>query len=236
MTANPLDPSDPSSQEPLEDSVRHQVADALGIEDENTMHPLLQKLIDNIRVVLGGICAILILVGAYGIFDSMSKSDLEESRAELAGIILSKQGEEKIAALKTYIGDAPDELEINARLELISTLLERGQYKEAAEQWDEVADAADGSFEVAAKIGKAKALALSGDSRQALKIYKDLSGDAGEAYANHLSNLKANAAVRVGDKELAVKEYEKLLNAPVGTESGKKFIAHRINVLKGENQ
>lgn len=200
-------------------------------EMDSDVHPLLKKILDNIKpigIAVGGIVA---AVAVYSGVTSYQTSHREKAVSQLGSIMVLDDRAARTEKLQSFLKTGPADLRPAAQLELARIFLDSGEYDKAAEAWKAVAGSAN--MKTVAGLGEAKALVLKGDYAGAVTILSALKKEAGEEFAGAISANLAFAAEKAGQTDLAVAEYEALKAKNGGNDS---FLEYKIGKLKAKTQ
>ena len=204
-----------------------ELGQSLGLDQEQ-LHPALQFLVDNIKLVAAGVVALLVLVAAFSGFDAWQASKLRDAQNELA--TLSVTDAEDPAALAAFAGDAPDALRLSALFVLAEAAQADGDHALAAETWARIQAEGGQTLTHVAALGRAEALMAEGRAVEALTLLTQAQQNAGEGYNTLIVRAKARAAELAGDTSAAVAAYEELLTLPGTTDEA--FVTHKLAQLK----
>lgn len=199
----------------------------LSEEVDESLHPLLQAIVDNIKIIVGVIAALILAVGGFAVYESVQASNLAASRAELAEISATPEAAQRVEQLTAFLSEAPESMRPGVRLELAAALSDAGEYQRAAELWDKV-DAAN--LTVVAEFGKAAELSRADKHDEALAVLQGMRTDLPKAYRMlHLERL-AYEAQAVEDWQTALEAWESLLTENEGNSAA--FIAAKIKDVR----
>lgn len=200
------------------------------------MHPLLKKLMDNIKPIAIGFGALIIIFGGYGIYDYVSDRRLESSSAMLGEILASTRGEERVKALRGFLEQAPEVMRISALFELAATLQEQDKYEDAVAVWTRMEGIADAAMAPVVKLGKARALAMNKQYPDALGLLEAYQSSAPEAYKTEVTKTIAELAEDAGDTEKALTAYRELAKSEQLGESARGFLEYKIEQLETDKK
>jgi len=205
---------------------RIDVGAALGQEVPEELHPLLQKFVDNLKIIGLAVGLILAGVGGYALFDYFKTAKLEEAREALVAAATQKSGSERIQALEELATDAPDALRASVLLELARALTENKEFAKAVSVWEDLADATDDNFQIIAKLGQASSLSGDGRHTEALDMLKGLKTTAPKSYTPHIIRQIAVEAEMAGDLAGAMAAYQEL--KALDTKGNQVFLDYKI--------
>ena len=214
-----------------ERSAQSDIIKTIEQEMDSDVHPLLKKILDNIRpigIAVGGIVA---AVAVYSGFNAYQSSQRDKAVSELGAIIILDDQAARTSKLEAFVSSGPADLRPAAQLELARIFMEAGEYDKAAAAWKSVAGSVD--MKTVAGLGEAKALVMKGDYAGAVTILSALKKDAGEEFAGAISANLAFAAEKAGQTDLAIAEYEALKTKDSGNDA---FLEYKIGKLRAKTQ
>jgi len=202
-------------------------------EINEDIHPLLQKIHDHIKeigLVVGAI--VLVAAGVTG-YKFYRQQAVENARGELNRITSRNQGPEAIKALQSFLPEAPGSIKQAVRFEIALRSMENEAYDLAAQAWQDIDSATqDPNLHVVAALGRAKALRLSGNLDQSLKILEQLREKAPQEYAQSIHFERAAAAEENQEWQKALNAYQSLKSETGLTASKQGFLDYKIAQLK----
>lgn len=200
-------------------------------EMDSDLHPLLKKILDNIKLIGLGVGGIVVAVAVYSGVNVWQDTQHAKAMNELGAILVMDDGAERTGKLKAFAASGPADLRPAAQLELAAVTMESGAYDDAVAAWQSLGQK-DGMRAVAG-LGEARALMHKGDHAAAVEVLKALKQDAGEEFAAPISSALAFAAEKAGQTELAIAEYETMKSLAGGNAA---FLDYKINKLKAKTQ
>lgn len=212
---------------------REQTTDILKtIEQEmdSDIHPLLKKILDNIKPIGITIGGIVTAVAVYAGVTSYQEAQHDKAVSELGGIMVLADQNARTEKLQAFAQSGPKELRSAAQLELARIFMDQSDFEKAAQAWRAVGQNAD--VRTIAGLGEAKALILGGEPAKAVEILSALKKDAGPEFAPAISANLAFAAEKAGQNDLAISEYEALRSKEGGNEA---FLDYKIGTLKSKS-
>ncbi len=212
---------------------REQTTDILKtIEQEmdSDIHPLLKKILDNIKPIGITIGGIVTAVAVYAGVTSYQEAQHDKAVSELGGIMVLADQNARTEKLQAFVQSGPKELRSAAQLELARIFMDQSDFEKAAQAWRAVGQNAD--VRTIAGLGEAKALILGGEPAKAVEILSALKKDAGPEFAPAISANLAFAAEKAGQNDLAISEYEALRSKEGGNEA---FLDYKIGTLKSKS-
>jgi len=212
---------------------REQTSDILKtIEQEmdSDIHPLLKKILDNLKPIGITIGGIVTAVAVYAGVTSYQEAQHEKAVSELGSIMVLADQNARAEKLQEFAQSGPKGLRPAAQLELARIFMDQNDYEKAAEAWRSVGQNAD--IRIIAGLGEAKALILGRQPAKAVEILSALKKDASQEFAPAISANLAFAAEKAGQTDLAISEYEGLKSKESGNEA---FLDYKIGMLKSKS-
>jgi len=200
-------------------------------EMDSDIHPVLKKILDNIKPIGLTVGAIVAAVAVYSGVTSYQKSQHASAVQELGSIMVMTDQAARTGKLETFAKSGADDLRAAAQLELARIFMDSGEFDKAADVWRTVGQRP--GMRTIAGLGEAKAHMFKGDHAKAVEILSALKKDAGEEFAPAISANLAFAAEKAGQKDLAIAEYEALKSKDSGNED---FLSYKIGKLKAKTQ
>lgn len=208
----------------------HDILATIEQEMDSDIHPLLKKILDNIKPIGITIGGIVVAVAVYSGVTSYQESQYEKAVSELGVIMTMADQGARIEKLEAFAKSGPEELRSAAQLELARIYMDQNDYEKAAGAWQTIGKGTD--IRVIAGLGEAKALILKGDHAKAVEILSALKKEAGQEFLPAISANLAFAAEKAGQIELAISEYEALKSKEGGNEA---FLDYKIGTLKSKS-
>lgn len=200
-------------------------------EMDSDVHPILKKILDNLKPIALTVGGIIAAVAIYSGVTSYQEAQHEKAVSELGTILVLTDAAQRVEKLVAFIQGSPKTLQLAAHLELARLQMENGDFDKAAASWQVVAQ--EKSMTAVAGMGQAKALMFKGEYAQAVDILTGLKKDVGEELGAALSTTLAFAAEKAGQTDLAVAEYEALKSKAGGNEA---FLEYKIRQLTAKPQ
>ena len=200
-------------------------------EMDSDMHPLLKKILDNIKPIGITVGGIVVAVAVYSGVTSWQQSQHDKAVSELGGIMVLADQSARTEKLQAFAQSGPADLRSAAQLELARISMESGDYDKALTAWKSVAQSE--GMRTVAGLGEAKALTLKGDYAAAVTVLTGLKKEAGEEFAGAISSSLAFAAEMAGQTDLAIAEYESMKSLAGGEDA---FLTYKISQLKAKAQ
>ncbi len=200
------------------------------------LHPLLQYIVSNIRSITLACVVILVLAGGYGIYEYLKVKNHAEAVGNLGAVLASKQGLERVAALKSFADTAPSSVRTSALFELATAALEAKDLETAAAALDKLEDGADTSLSVVVSLGRARIHAERKEYDKALAILEPLRDKGPKAYAVSVNRTLAQVAEAAGRLDVAVAAWRVVLETfsgqGQGQSQGRQFLEYKIKQLE----
>ena len=197
---------------------------------DSDVHPVLKKIIDNLKPIALAVGGIVAAVAVYSGVNSYQQSQHEKGVSELGVIMTTDDLAQRAEKLEAFVQSGPKGLRTAAQLELARIHMDQNKFAEAAQAWRSVGQNAD--TRIIASMGEAKALILGGEPAKAVEILSALKKDAGEEFVAAISSNLAFAAEQAGQIDLAISEYEALKSKESGNED---FLDYKIGSLKSKS-
>jgi len=201
-------------------------------EVDETIHPFLEKILNNIKPIGFAIAAIVLAAGLYSGYNFYQQSRQEKATNELGKILAQKDDKAKVNALKGFLKVAPEELKISVQLELARIYIQNKDYEQAARVFGELATAqeVDEHLKRVAVLGQSKALELNKQYAQALEVLEKNKEAFPKEYNEQVAQRIAFLAEKTKDWAKALAAYEELKASVQGGET--KFFDYKIQTLK----
>ncbi len=180
--------------------------------------PFLHFITKHSRLIAGAIVCFLLAIGAYWIYDSYRQRSELATQKEFGDIVTTKQGQERMDAIKAFIAKNPAKFHFNAYLALVQTAQEAGKPEEVLAAWEAIAKL-EPSFGLETALGKASALAGQNKLAEAVQVLQSTAAELAakkDAPENkgalaYLYNRIGILAELAGNKPAAVEAYKQLL-------------------------
>lgn len=192
------------------------------------MHPVLEAAFEYQKQIIVGVVAIIAVAAVYAGYTAYAKRALNTAQAKLGSILIETSGDEKLAQLEGLLSGAPSSAKPAILLELAQASMTNEKYDKAVEAWNALSGEAGDDLRMVARMGKAKALILSGKAKEALTELNDLAGIAPEEFTVPVYRQLALAAEAAGDTAKALEAYKELSGKQI---SDKPFIEYKIAQL-----
>lgn len=208
----------------------HDILSTIEQEMDSDIHPLLKKILDNIKPIGITIGGIVVAVAVYSGVTTYQESQHEKAVSELGMIMTMADQTARIEKLEAFTQSGPKELRSAAHLELARIYMDQNDYEKAAGAWRALGQSPD--IRTIAGLGEAKALIFKGEHAKAVEILSGLKKDASQEFLPAVSANLAFAAEKAGQIDLAISEYEDLKSKEGGNEA---FLDYKIGTLKSKS-
>lgn len=178
----------------------------------DTLHPLLDYIIKNGKMIAAGVAAIILIAGGVSGFKYMNQQKLIKAQSEMGTILIKYSGAKEAKALAAFEKDAPASMKPAVQLALAKAWMDADNYAEAKNVWGNIAKTSPKLAPVA-RLGQAKCLMLENKAGEAVTTLQSLKESAGAAYAPTINRLLADAAEKSGNIQLAIQAYQGLLTS-----------------------
>lgn len=196
----------------------------------DTLHPLLDYIIKNGKMIVAGIAAIILIAGGISGFKYMNQQKLIKAQSEMGTILIKYNGAKQAEALATFEKDAPASMKPAVQLALAKAWMDADRYADAKTVWAEIAKTSPKLAPVAG-LGQAKCLMLEDKAGKAVTLLQGLTTSAGAEYATSINRLLAEAAEKSQNIQLAIQAYQGLLTSSPQEAS---FYEFKIKELKAK--
>ncbi|WP_027188538.1 hypothetical protein [Desulfovibrio cuneatus] len=189
------------------------------VSKENS--PFLHVITKHSRLIAGAIVCFILAIGAYWMYDSYRQRNELATQKEFGDIVTTKQGQERMDAIKAFIAKTPAKFHFNAYLAQVQTAQEANKQEEVLAAWEAIAKLQP-SFGLEAALGKASALAGQNKLAEAVQVLQATAAELAakkDAPENkgalaYLYNRIGILAELAGNKPAAVEAYKQLLSMP----------------------
>lgn len=196
-----------------------------------SLHPVLQWIVNNAKMLGVLVAVVLALLAVYGVYENFQAKAAANQANELGLIVMQKPGKEKVAALEAFAKESAAGLQTTVLFELAQALQDAKEYKRAAEVWAQIASKGDKSVTVVAGFGQAQTLAMAGEPAKGLAVLEQLKNTAGKPYANIVTQRIALLAEAAGDTGKAIAAYKDLLEKEKTQVQARGYYEHKIAAL-----
>jgi predicted negative regulator of RcsB-dependent stress response len=203
--------------------------DEIEQEADEDLHPLLKKILDNVKPIGLGIAGVILAVGVYSGYQSFQESKVEDARTRLGSILAQQDTDARIDALQDFLKQAPESLRTGISLELAKSGMAADRLDVALNAWKRLAAESDPTLRTVAGLGQARVLSMQGKDGEALDLLVSLKSNAPEGYGAILSTQIAKCAERVGDTTRALAAYQDMKNQAKGQDTA--YIDYKIAKL-----
>ncbi len=205
------------------------VLDRIMSEADDSAHPFLQKIQDNLRTIVLVVGTIIFVAAAYSINSFWQERKVSQANSRLEAIMTKDDPRERVAGLEDFLNSAPERLKGAMLLEIARSSMNLQEYERAAASFSELARL-DRDMRPVAILGRAKAFELMGEHYRALSELKDNSEQIPQEFRIQYYTLLAFNAERARDYSAAMEAYQSLKNLARGEDTG--FIEFKINQLQ----
>ncbi len=207
-----------------------QLLNELQSEISTEAAPLLQFILKHAVLIMACLGLFVIILAGVGGYNWYSEKTLLEGQAKLSSIVLSNQGEERMAALEKFLATATNELKGGTLLALAETSMELKAYDKAAEHFGALAaQDTEGAVGLLAALNQGQALFLAGKAKEAVPVLEAIVNKAPATQKIVIQQALAEAALQAGDVEKARQTFEAMANAGQGPES--RFFRYRARTV-----
>lgn len=197
-------------------------------EMDTDVHPILKKILDNIKVIGLAVFAVVAAVAVYSGINIYQEKERAQAVSELGSLSAITDPTERMQKLESFITSAPADIRHGAQLELASLYMEQNEFEKAAAVWKSMGS--ENRFGVVAGLAEARALMFQGKYTEAVNVLTKIQKDAGSAMQPIVSGALAFAAEKSGQNDLAIAQYKTLKAVNPG--EGAAFLDYKIERLK----
>lgn len=201
-------------------------------EMDTDMHPLLKKILENIKLIGLSVGVIVIGVAVYSWLSVHQADQKDRAVSQLGKIIVIDSPVERISQLNSLLATAPENSRPAMRLELVKSYLELKDYEQAGHVWETLNVAALADLQPVARLGVAKSLLFAGKYVEAATELRALKAVASDEFLSIVANTLAFAEEHAGNTQAALAEYEAI---KVKESANTAFIDYKINKLRQKN-
>lgn len=192
--------------------------------------PLLQFIIKNAALIVGALFLfVLILAGTAG-YNWYTSRAAHQAQAELARVIISTQGADRITALEAFAAQAPVSIRTATLLALAEAALAQENYTLAAQAFGQVADAdKTGAVGLLAGMNQGQTLLRADKAAQAVSVLESVESRTPESQRTLVRQILAEAALADNNFARARQAFDALAGASTGGEA--EYYRHRARSL-----
>lgn len=201
-------------------------------ERPEQMSPLMRFVSQYWRTAVVAVVAALLAVAAYVWYNQSAKQAKIKAENELGAIISTQTGPERLAALETYLKNAPASTKGAALLEIARTAQEQNAFDKAADAWNQLSITGPDGIRELAVMGRASAVAQGGDKAQAVKILADFLPKAPKGFQPVVARQLAVVAEEAQSWSEALAAYERMKD--LGAGGNKDFYEAKISEIKAK--
>lgn len=200
--------------------------DRIMSEADDSAHPFLEKIQENIKWI--GIVAVaaVLIVSAYSLNSFWQERKISQANSKLESILNQEDPESRLSMLENYLPEAPARVKGAILLETARTSMNLEDYSKAADSFNKLSDL-DSDMRPVAILGSAKAYELNGNNQQAVNILQN--GSVPDEFKVQYLTLLSFNAEKAGENTLALDAYKQLLQEAQGADVG--FIEYKIERL-----
>lgn len=196
-----------------------------------SMHPILEAAFKYQKQLIVGVVAIVAVTAIYAGYSAYAARALNTAQAKLGTILIEASGDDKIAKLEGLLNSAPSSAQPAVLLELAQSCMDNEKFDKAATYWNQLSGTTDDDLNVVARMGKAKALIMSGKAQEGVTELSDLAGIVSEDFSVPVYRQLAVAAEAAGNTAKALEAYKKLNEQQL---PDKPFIEFKIAQLEAK--
>ncbi|CCO22077.1 tetratricopeptide repeat protein [Maridesulfovibrio hydrothermalis] len=206
------------------------VLDQVHESTPDSIHPLLDYLLKNGKMIAAGIAAIIVIAGVYSGMQYMNQQKQLKAQNELGVILIKYSGAKQAQELAAFEKSVPAEMKPAVQLALAKAWMDAADYVKAEAAWADIAKD-NNSLTPVAELGKAKCLMLADKSAEAVTVLQTLKNKTGAAFAPSINRMLAEAAEKSGNIQMAVQAYQGLL---ASNPNERMYLEGKIKELKAK--
>ena len=192
-----------------------------------------QVVTDNIKIIGAAIAAVILIAALFSGYSYYKTQTLRNAQENVDRITSTQSGEARISALEEFLPQAPEEMRTALHLQLARLCMQEETFDRAIPHWEHLAEnSSDQDLQIVAAIGRATALAASGNTGEALDLLQRTAEHAPQRYQRSLQMKIASTAERAGRWEQALKAYQALADMDLDQEQPDEFIEHKIKRMQ----
>lgn len=180
--------------------------------------PVLQFIVDNIRVIAAVLAALVLATIGTGGYRWYAAKTLQEAQGELGMIIVTKAGKERLDALDAFVTRAPASMRNAALLEVARVAMEQKDTARATAAFARLAAEDTGATGMMATLARADVLVSEGKSAEALPDLDRLENTVPEPVRNVVRSAIVRAAEGAGNIERALAACDAIVASGAGAE------------------
>ncbi len=212
----------------MSESEKKGFLDRIMSEADDSAHPFLQKIQDNIKIIALIAGSILFVAAAYALNSLWQDRKINLANTEFESILVHDEPEVRLSELKSFLDKAPARLKGAILLEMARTSMDLEEYEKAAHSFVQLGSL-DPDMRPVALLGQAKAYELMEDYGRAMKILQEESSRVPDEFQVQYLTLLSFNAERAGDYAAALNAYKGLEEEAQGMDAG--FIEYKIKSL-----
>lgn len=203
--------------------------DRIMSEADDSAHPFLQKIQDNLRIILVVASIVLFAAAVYSLNSFWQERKINQANSRLETILAVEEPESRISRLENFLSQAPDRLKGAILLEMARTSMNTEEYSTAIDSFEQLGRL-DPEMRPVALLGRAKSLELMQDYEQALNVLQEESSNIPDEFRTQYLNLVAFNAENSGDYPAALEAYEDLKENAGDNDLG--FLEYKIATIR----
>jgi predicted negative regulator of RcsB-dependent stress response len=196
----------------------------------DTLHPLLDYIIKNGKIIAAGVAAIILIAGGISGYKYMNQQKMIKAQSEMGVIQIKYSGEKEATELVAFAKEAPEVMKPAVQLAIAKAWMDAGNYANAKNAWAVVGKTTPEMAPIAG-LGEAKCLMLENKPGEAVTILQALVNSASAPYTPSINRLIAEAAEQDGNLQVAITAYQALLTSAPQEAS---FFEFKIKELKAK--
>ncbi|WP_319759386.1 tetratricopeptide repeat protein [Maridesulfovibrio sp.] len=196
----------------------------------DTLHPLLDYIIKNGKIIAAGVAAIILIAGGISGYKYMNQQKMIKAQSEMGVIQIKYSGEKEATELVAFAKEAPEVMKPAVQLAIAKAWMDAGNYANAKSAWAVVGKTTPEMAPIAG-LGEAKCLMLENKPGEAVTLLQALVNSASAPYTPSINRLIAEAAEQDGNLQVAITAYQALLTSAPQEAS---FFEFKIKELKAK--
>ncbi|WP_421901536.1 tetratricopeptide repeat protein [Maridesulfovibrio sp.] len=196
----------------------------------DTLHPILDYIIKNGKMIAAGVAAIILIAGGISGFKYMNQQKLIKAQSEMGTILIKYSGAKQADALAAFEKDAPASMKPAVQLALAKAWMDAGHYADAKTVWAAIAKTSP-KLSAVSGLGQAKCLMLEDKAGEAVTVLQKLKESVDAVYAASINRLLGEAAEKAGNIQVAIQAYQGLMTSSPQEAS---FFEFKIKELKAK--
>ncbi len=216
---------------PLQPQAGQALLQELQSEVSTEAAPLLQFIVTHVKSIVTFFVLFLVVLVGFGAYNWYTTKTLQTAQDDLARIMLTSQGTERINKLEAFLVDAPKGMQSATLLAAADAATEAQDYVAAAKFFGTLAQAEpDKATGLLAALNEGQALLLAGKPTEALAVLDALQNKMPEQSRTLVSEAVVEAALLANDTEKAYLTLESLAENMGGSTAD--FFRYRAHAIK----